>query len=477
MIPIYRLLPDCAVSLIHESALAVLGGTGCRVHSPSLLSLLADHGAAVDQERCVARLPGALVEAAIATAPSSFTLYDRDGEASLEMGTGDVYAASGHGALYVVDVDTEKRRRATKADVAGFALLSDVLEPVAFVAPVVFPEDVPTRSSSLHALEAIFTNTCKHLLFCVDTADIVRPCFELARIVRGTADLSQRPRVSFQVSPSSPLMWTPGACEMLIAAAEAGVPTCILASAMCGVSAPYTLAGALTLHHAETLSGVVLAQLLRPGLPCIYSTAMSSFDMRRGHPLMASPESALLTLGSLQLAKRCGLPTHTCFPCTESHCHDEQQAWEKVWTTQSALMAGSDMLVNLGLFGGGLTASYAQLVLDAEMMSGLHRLRRGFTVSGETIALETIRSVGPGGSFLGETHTVRHLRTGEHWMAGVSNRVVFDTWVERGGRDVVEVARGRARALLRSHVPPALDRGIRREMRALVEGFDRAAAE
>jgi trimethylamine--corrinoid protein Co-methyltransferase len=475
MIAPYRLLAERALERIHESALAVLEETGCRIHSRRLLRLLADHGSDIDAERSIARIPATVVSSALADAPASFTLYDRNGKAALEMGSGEAYAASGHGALYVIDEETDERRRATKADAIDFALLSDALDSVAFVAPIVFPGDASTRSSSLHAIEAILANTCKHLFFCADTADVVGTCFELARIVAGTDDLSGRPRISFQVSPSSPLMWTPDATRMLIAAAEAGVPTCILASAMCGVSAPYTLAGTLVLHHAETLSGIVLAQLLRPGLPCIYSAAMSSFDMRRGHPLMGSPESALLAMGSLQLASLCRLPTHTCFPCSESHCLDEQQAWEKIWTTMPAMVAGSDMVVNMELFAGGLTASHAQLVLDAEMMSGLQRLRRGFHVTEATLAVEAIAAVGPGGSFLGEEHTVAHLRTGEHWLANVSNRLVYDTWMEQGGRNVVQSARERARELLRTHIPPQLDRGITREMRALVDAYDRSA--
>jgi trimethylamine--corrinoid protein Co-methyltransferase len=474
MIPTYRLLSRDDVIKIHASALAVLEDTGCLIHSSVLLSLLADNGAFVDEGRGLAKIPAVLVERVLGSAPSTFTLYDREGMRALEMGAGNVYGASGHGAIYVVDLETERRRSATKKDAAGFALLSDALESVAFVAPIVFPQDVPTRASSLHALETIFANTRKHAFFCVDTAEVTRACFDLARIVSGSDDLAKEPRVSFQVSPSSPLMWTPGASDMLIASAEAGVPTCILASAMCGVSAPYTLAGTLALHHAETLSGVVIAQLLCPGLPVIYSTAMSDFGMRRAHALMASPESALLSMASLQLARYCGLPTHTCFPCSESHCHDEQQAWEKVWTTLPVVLAGGDMLVNLGLFAGGLTASYAQVVLDDEIMAGLHRISRGFEVTEQTIALETIRSVGPGGSFLGEPHTLRHLRTGEHWMADISNRVVYDTWVEHGREDVVALARSRARELLNEHGPHPLDDEVEREMRAFVDAYDQS---
>lgn len=289
----------------------MLAQSGCRILSGPLLDLLGEHGAWVVLEHQVARFPVELIASALASAPGAFRLYDREGLPALAMGQGNGYAASGHGGLYVLDLETRERRPATMDDAAGFALLSDALDAVDFVAPVVFPQDVPARTASLHALGAIFANTRKHVFFCVDTAEIVRPCLELARIVTCSDDLSVHPRVSFQVSPSSPLVWTPEACDMLVAAAEAGVPTCILASAMCGVSAPYTLAGTLALHHAETLTGIVLAQLLRPGLPCIYNTAVSSFDMRRGHALMASPESALLTMGSLQLARLCGLLTHT----------------------------------------------------------------------------------------------------------------------------------------------------------------------
>jgi trimethylamine--corrinoid protein Co-methyltransferase len=196
--------------------------------------------------------------------------------------------------------------------------------------------------------------------------------------------------------------------------------------------------------------------------------------MRRGHALLASPESALLTLASLQLARFSGLPSHSCFPCSESHAHDQQQAWEKSWTTLPAMMAGVDMLVNLGLFAGGLTASLPQLVLDAEMMAGLRRLRLGFTVTDESVALDTIRSVGPGGSFLGQPHTVRYLRTGEHWIASLLNRSVHDTWDREGARDVVVIARAKARDLLGSHVPPPVDPAVEAEVGRFVAAYDRS---
>jgi trimethylamine--corrinoid protein Co-methyltransferase len=260
--------------------------------------------------------------------------------------------------------------------------------------------------------------------------------------------------------------------EALISTARAGVPCCLLPQPYAGVTAPITLAGLLTVHNAEVLSGIVIAQLVHPGLPIIYGSAWTTFEMKEAHVMLGTPEAAMLRVAGAQMARHYRMPYHTTGPDSEPHVHDEQNGWERMMTLIAALGGGVDLLVNAGMFAAGMTVSFEQLVLDNEMVGIVRRLLTGMAVTEDSLATESIDRVGPGGHFMMEDDTLRHLRSGEHWEKIVSSRTVHEKWRLRGEPDVAVNARRHAREVLDTHRVTALPGATEQRLDAIIAAFE-----
>lgn len=465
-----ELLSPGEIRRIHEASLDILERVGVDVLSGRVVDLLRRRGARVDGERV--RFPGVMVEEAVAAVPVEIRLYDRELRDPVIVGRGETRFASGHNAVFVLDSGTGERRPARKRDIEEFARLADALEEVDLVGIEAMPQDVPPRTSLLHAFQATVTNTRKHVYFSPESAEITRGVLDMARAASGVPDLGARPPVTCQLSPTSPLILDEGAADGIVVAAEAGVPLAILPEPFTGVTCPATLAGQIALHHAEFLGGLVLAQVVRRGLSIIYGGAWTTFDMYEGNVLIASPEAAALRIAGAQMARFLGIPSHSIGPDADAHGHDEQTGWEKALTALSAIQAGTDILVNGGMFDTGLTVSLEQLVMDAEIIAIARRTIGGIEVTEETIALPVIERVGPRGSFILDPHTVANVEAGCLFQARISNRSSYGKWASQGAPDVVHRARERAHAILSRRGSPALDEARRVEVGRVLERFE-----
>ncbi len=470
------MLSESELGRIHRASLQILQQVGIEVLSADAVEVFKSHGAKVEADTLRVRLPVNLVEEAISQAPRRVGLYDRDLATAIELGRGRGAVASGHNAIHVIDSDTGRRRPATKNDIGSFARLADALLAIDVVGIQAMPQDVPARSTLLHAFQAAVTNTSKHIFFSPESLEVVQAILAMARAACGQDSLAPASPVTCQLSPTSPLMWEPGAADGVIEVARAGVPLCILPQPFAGVTCPVTTAGQLALHNAEALSGVVLAQLVQPGSPVIYGSAWTTFEMRLANVLICSPEAAAMRVAGAQLADYYHIPSHTIGPDADAHAHDQQTGWEKMLSTLSALAAGVDLLVNAGMFETGLTVSLEQLVMDAEMVEISRRLLAGVEVSDETLALDVIAAVGPRGDFLTQPHTLNHLRAGALWEAAVSNRSIHEQWLQQGSPDVVARARSRAAELLATHTPAPLAEDRCVAMAAVISKFEKTHA-
>jgi trimethylamine--corrinoid protein Co-methyltransferase len=446
-----------------------------KIDSQETLALLKAEGAIVDFGKKVAKIPENLVKEALKASPrpSEVILYDRSRKPSMKLGTGFTYALSGFDATYVYDVKLGERRPATRKDVADFSKLADALPNIHGVATQAIPQDVPQQSAELHAAEVMFSNTTKPLVFCPTSAEMARAVFEMAKVATGKEQLERAPMLGCEFSPTNPLMWEKNAVEALIETAKNSVPILLLPQPITGVTSPITIAGTMVIHNAQNLSGLVISQLAKRGSPFIYACAATTFDMREATPIIGSPESVLMRIASVQLADFYKLPSHSTSPDTDAHCHDEQNAWERIMTTQAAMMSGADMIINPGMFATGLTVSYEQLVIDDEILGYIYRLAKGIEVNPQTIATDLIKRVGPTASFLKEAHTLRNLKL-EHWMPSVSCRSTHARWSQRGRKDVVTVAKEKAEKILREHQPDRLDQETLQRLNRITAKFDEA---
>ncbi len=460
------------VGKIDEATFQVLSDVGVSIASERALELLDSAGAQVDRKRGIARIPEDLVRKCISSAiRTPLELFDREETSSIRLEGKMTYNISGFDATYTLDSTTGERRPSTKRDVGEFARLADALPNIHVVGTQAIPQDVPARSAELHAVEAILSNTSKHCHFSLSDAQIARAVFQMASAASGRDDLSLKPPITSMASPTSPLRWEKNAIETLMETASAGIPLHIISQPIAGITAPITLAGVLLLQNVETLAGLVVAQLLRPGTHVIYGYVPTVLDMREANAAIASPEGAIMRIASAQVARHYGLPCLSAGPDTDAHVHDEQTAWEKAITGFAIYLAGADLMLNPGMFSSGLIVSYEQLVIDNEILGYLGRVVRGMRASPETLAVDLVRKVGHGGQFLKEPHTLKQFKN-EHWVPDISCRAAFGRWIHKGGRDIVQSAKEKAHTILREHHPKELPASTKEKLASIVKNFE-----
>jgi trimethylamine--corrinoid protein Co-methyltransferase len=296
-----------------------------------------------------------------------------------------------------------------------------------------------------------------------------RDAFELAAIAAGGREaLLARPMAVGIVNPNSPLVWDGLMVDTLVACAEYGQPVAITPFLLAGTSAPVTLAAGLSLLVAETLAGVAIAQLVRPGTPCILGTFFSGVDMRSGGPSLGLPESVLTTLAGAQIARRYGLPLRGGGGLCSGIALDAQAATESAMSLWATYLAGCDLVVHsAGWLEGGLVASYEKMAIDLEVIRMLERIRGGLAVDDESLAFDTLAEVGPGGMVLGHEHTLERFRT-DVFMSPLFRSQAYPTWVKQGSRTAEDVATDQWKGLLASYEDPGIDEDVDAGMREYV---------
>lgn len=468
-----KVLSEGDIGAIHGATLDILEHCGVEVNSAAMLALLAERGATIDASRRVARFPRAMVEDAVAKAPGRIEVYDREGHPAFVLGEGPPKVASGHNAVFWVDSETGVTRPSTVGDIEQFARLCEELVAIDMIGIPVMPQDIPNPEHSLlYGVKACIENSRKPIFFSTDRASINGGVIDLLRAAF-QGDMRKKAYGISQLSPTSPLYWEGNVVEALVQTVAEGVPLAILPEPNAGVSAPYTLAGLLTVNNAECLSGVVMTQLLRPGAPVMYANSWTTTDMRRGYALVGSCETTICRIAGAQLGRFYGLPTHTTAPNSDNHAHDEQNAWEKALSLFCAVGAGNDLIVNCGMFATGMTCSHEQLIMDEEMTAISQRIARGIEVSEDTIAAAVIHEIGPHGSgYLTAVHTLEHLQSDEYIEPRVSVRGPKALWDAAGAKDSCALARERAAELAQRSPRATLDaerRGALNDILALFE--------
>jgi trimethylamine--corrinoid protein Co-methyltransferase len=468
----FKVLSDREVIQIHEASIAILENTGVMIHSKKALDLLNSKGANVDYDKKLVKISGKMVESCLKTIPKTIDLYDRNGNKYLTLGDGVPKCASGHNAIFIIDAETNERRNSTVRDVENFAIISDKLEDIDIVGVPVMPQDVTPQATLLYAVKALYENTSKPLFFSTESSAINSSIIEMMKVIAGKNKIFECPSAISQLSSTSPLLWEPGAVDALIDVATEGVPLNILPEPMTGVSAPYTVAGLLTMHNTEVLSGIVISQLVRPGTPVIYGSSWTTFDMKYTAAIIGSPETSMLRVAGCQMARYYNMPSHTTAPNSDSNAHDEQNSWEKTISNMCAICGGNDLVMNSGMFATGLTISLEQLVLDDEINGIIRRLHRGMEVNEDTIGIQVINDVGPKGSFLTEDHTLKYLLSGEFREVKVSNTNNYDNWLDAGAMKVEQNASKLVKEYLKEGNRKVLDRDVIEKFNKIIKIFE-----
>ncbi len=417
-----QVLDHTALERVHAATLEVIERVGVRFPSVRAQEIWASHGASVDRATGIVRVPGHVIEAALARAPEAYVLAGRQPERDLPLDGRHVWAATDGCGVEVQDPATGEKRRSTLADVADICRVSEELPDVGFIWMPVSAQDVPVAGRALREIATALGTTTKH----VQTESIVKPdeaavAVEMALTVAGSrAALRERPPISLTFCTISPLAHDGVAIDAALVGAEAGIPVGFMTMASCAHTGPVTPAGTLVVGNAEVLSALALVQLASPGAPVYYAAAQTAMDLRTGAYTGGGPEDVLFALATGELAERYRVPLSMGAFATGSPETDWRAGLENGLAALAACVGRADMLLGFGLLSGSRTWSYEQLLLDAEIFGFVRGICAGIPVGDEELALEAITAVGPGGDYLTEPHTRRHMR--ERWTPALIDR-------------------------------------------------------
>jgi trimethylamine--corrinoid protein Co-methyltransferase len=463
--PRFQVLSDDQIEELHLATLEVMRRTGVQVDEPAAIEVFAGAGCWVDGKRV--RFPAHLVEWAIAVTPARVMLCDRLGRPAVALQGERAYFGTGSDTPNIVDAYTGERRPALKQDVANTSRLVDALPHMSFMMCSGIASDVHEAVSDIHHFEAMVSNTLKPIAFTAWSLENLKDIVEMAEIVAGGAEALQRsPFCALYTEPISPLTLGVEATQKLMYMAEKGLPTIFTPGLITGANGPVTIAGGLVQGNAEMLAGFVLAQLLREGTPLVYGGGILPIDMRTTLMSYAAPELMQGVCAWKDMARHYRLPMFHFAGCSDAKTFDQQASLEGVLSILLAALNGGNLVHDVGYIDNGLTVSYQQLVVMDEVVGMVARIMGGLEVSEETLAVDVIDRVGPGGHFLADDHTYRHFR--ESWVPTLLDRASYATWAEQGELTLGDRAAARARQLLEEHTPDPLPAGVAERLAAVV---------
>ena len=469
-------LDQDALDAVHAQAMRVLREVGTEVHDDDMLARLAAAGQHVDGTRV--RWDEDFVMAQLALAPSSFTVSGRGEGRTVTIGGGSLVHSPVGGPPFVTDLE-RGRREGTIADHVELVKLAHASDRLPMLqSGTTEAQDLEYTSRHMEMDYSILRWSDRPFILYGTSGDKTRDGIALATIAAGGAQaIRERPMVVGIVNPNSPLVWDGLMVTTLVACAEAGQPVAITPFLLAGASAPVTLAAGLSLLVAETLSGVAMAQLVRPGAPCILGCFFNGVDMRSGGPSLGLPESVLTTFAGAQLARRYGLPLRGGGGLCSAITLDAQAATESAMSLWATYLAGCDLVVHsAGWLEGGLTASYEKLVLDLEVIRMLDRVAKGIAIDEGELAYDAIAELGPGGLFLAHDHTLARFRS-EVFMSPLFRSQAYPTWVKLGSPTAERIATQEWHKLLDSYVDPGIDDAVDAELRDYVDRRSRELAD
>lgn len=457
---------------IHQATLEVIETVGVRFPSEKALQIWEEHGARVDRKLKIVRVPGDMIEKAIRSAPPVYTLCARNETLDLPLDGNHVYAGTDGCGVAIIDRTSGLKRASCLKDVEEIARVADYLEEVAFHWVPVSAQDCAPESRGLHELLAIWKNSDKH----VQTESIysereARAAVEMAAVLSGGKEgLRRRPILSVMECTVSPLSQDAGSLDAALSAADAGLPVGFMTMASCGSTGPASPAGNLIVGNAEVLSALALIQLAVPGAPVFYAAAQTVMDLRTGAYTGGGPEDFLFGAASNQLADFYNVPLSMGSFATGAKKPDWQAGVENSLSTFMASAAGADMLLGIGLLNGSMIWSFEQMLMDCEIFGIVGKMMEGISTDDESLALDAIRDVGPGGHFLAHPHTRKNAR--KLWLNTYFDRRPYSEW-EKTKDGPHDWAREKAEKILAEHHPSPLDAKSECELQKIIKSIEK----
>jgi trimethylamine---corrinoid protein Co-methyltransferase len=457
-----RVWDDDACGRVHQASLTLLERTGVEVKDDRARELCAAAGATVQGRRV--RLPAALVEDAIASAPRSWTLCPRGGEtAPLDLRDGAGYFGSGPDCLYVSDPETGERRRAVLTDVEAAARVAEALPNVDFVMSMGLPADVANEVVDVVQFGAMLRGTRKPI--------VVSSPFggeTLRTMHRMAAACGEAGSFACLAMTSPPLMLDDVCCTKTLACADLDIPLVLAPSVSAGAQGPASLTACVAVANAEVLSGLVVHQLGKAGAPFVMGVGTGVMNMQSAVEVYNSPGVFLGNQAQLDLVRWYGLPSWHYAGHSDSKALDEQWALEVGIATIMGALSRATLLHDVGYLESGLQSALEGLVLGDEVAGYARALLGELPVDDEALALVEVEAVGPGGNHLGTKMTRRRFR--DFWRASLIDQSTYDRWSAAGGLTLLERVRARLAEILAAGPAFTLDDETQRTLDRLASG-------
>ncbi len=460
---------------IVATAVEMLERTGVDVYYDKAREILADHGCWVEGKKV--KIPSGLMEWAIRTAPSRVVMTDMSGKEKLYLEGSNSYYGPGPTNTFWIDPYTEERRKPNKDDKRNVGKVCDQLDNIDYVMDLGTPTGVTYNLADVHAFEAMMQNTTKpicHWGFGVEQYEVM---VDMAVAVRGSLEeLRHSPFVAFYSEPSPPSIQDYDAISKAMWAAEKGLPKVYTPCIMGGATAPASIAGVLAQSLVTSLPGLLAGQLVNPGAPFIIGGLIAIMDMQSTILSYGSPEFLLMQGAMADLGHYMEIPIFGTAGCTDSKMLDEQAAIESALSIGMAATMGANLVHDVGYSEYGNTGSLYQCVLGDEVVGMVDRFMGGIEISDETLALDVIDKVGPGGHFLGENHTMKNFKN-EFWFPDLIDRQRYETWQKSGGKSMRDRVKEKTIRLIENEREDVLSESVQKDIAQILEDAEKKFAE
>jgi trimethylamine--corrinoid protein Co-methyltransferase len=453
----FRVLSDQDIETIYLATLDCIERTGVNILNAEARGLLAQAGAQVNGVRV--QIPPQVIRQTLAACPNGFTLWGRDGQFRMDVFPGQVHFGPGPTSHYFIDPHTGERRRSCRQDVATAARVIDALEHIDYLMGLALPDDVPPERAPVFEFAEMVIHARKPLMAWGQSLQNLQEIYQIAAAaVGGEETLRQKPIFALFAVGLGPLVLPDSIIANVFWAAEHGIPIVYHGPGVAGVSAPITGAGALVVELAGCLAGVAAIQLKKPGTPVCIGSVPAPMDPRSGRPLYGSPELSLYSAALSEISTYLNLPLMGTAGASEAKTVDPQAAIESTTQVIFSLLSRTTLPHDAGFLDCADIGSLEMLVMTDEIISMARRMMRGIEVNAETLQLDLIDRVGPGGEFISQMETARGFRK-EIWFPSLMDRQPWSQWVSNGSPGMNTRIKKRIDEILKTQTPCPLPEG------------------
>jgi len=447
----FKILSITQIEDIVSTAYNILERVGVEVNDDQVIKLLKDAG-------CVAKgkivfIPSFIVKECLQTAPSKITISNRNSDIAMNLEKGNIYFGAGSECPFLDDPYTGERRHWLTKDIEDAARIADSLPNIDFHMSLGILSDAPGMLYDRFQFAAMLKNTVKPIVSTAIDAKGLEDMYNLCCIItEGEDSFRLRPNFVLYIETISPLVHSKEVLGKIKFAVSKGIPTVYTNAVNAGATGPVTLAGTIALGTAEYLSGLVIAQLIAKGAPIIGGGTLFSMDMTTGVASYGSTENYLMDAAMTEVCNYLGLPVFSLAGCSSSKCFDGQASMEAMYSTMAAALSGANLIHDVGYLEDGLCGSYEMLVVTDEIIGMVKRYLSGIKVDTNTLALDIIAKVGPGGNFLNEDHTYKNFKN-EVFMPKLIDRSVYANWKRNGAKTLETRVNEKVKEILENYKP------------------------